>query len=207
VNVIHATARSQKTQARRDRKREAILDAAAAILGRGEELTMKSLARECDLSVGAAYRYFPGKQALLTGLQIRAVQALEAHLELNIAGARDPLARIEAAAGTWASFGAAHPTLFRLVDSSLSDPDRQLSDEEAASVEVALSPVLTRIAGLFDDAVDAGLLVPGDSEMRTHALWAALHGVGHFRKRRTPPNGEDLERELVRAILAGWRKP
>lgn len=166
---------------------------------------MKSLATECEQSVGAVYRYFPGKQALLTGLQIRAIRALEAHVEIRIAGQRDLVAQIEVAAQSWSAFAESHPALFHLVDASLSDPNRVLSDDDASEVDAALATVLGRIVGLFDAAVERELLSPGDSVLRTHALWAAVHGAGHFRKRRVEPTGEQVEQELIRALLAGWR--
>ena len=205
MNVIHTNARQQKTQRRRAGKREAILDAAASILARGEELTMKGLAAECEASVGAVYRYFPGKHALETGLQVRAIRALELHLERRLAGVRDPLGRIEVAARSWSTFADAHPTLFRLVDGSLSDPERVLSDDEIALVDAALEPVLERLAELLAVAVECGLLRDGDPRLRTHALWAAVHGAGHFRKRRTEPTGAQVESELIRALLAGLK--
>ncbi len=160
---------------------------------------MVSLANECEASVGAVYRYFPGKEALMTGLQIRAIGALEAHLVVRLSRQKDPVARIEVAAKSWSTFAVAHPALFELVDETLSGPPSE-------GVEASLESLLSRMAGLFDEAEGSGLLRPGDSRLRTQALFSAVHGAGHIRGRDIPPTQAEVEAELISALLAGWRQ-
>lgn len=206
VNVIHDTAKLNRRQRKRLERVDAILAAADGLVrDRGlDGLTMQSLAAEMDASVGAVYRYFPGKQALLAGLQVQAVQRLDRLLQQRIASSTDPLRRIELAFGSWAAFAQVEPSLFELVDRSLSDPRRMLDDDQAAQVRKAIEPVLGRCAQLLDDAVRAGLLAPGDARLRAHVLWAGVRGACHLRKQRQGPSAEKVQIELIQALLTGW---
>ena len=59
---------------------EAVLDAATEMLRAGgpDALTMARLAAELELSVGGLYRYYPGKGAILVGLEKRAIASYRA---------------------------------------------------------------------------------------------------------------------------------
>ncbi len=175
-----------------------------------DALTMAGLAEAVDSSVGATYRYFPGKAELVAALQVEAVQRFAAHLDAELAAASsDPLLRVERAHLAYLRFAEVEPHVFALIDASLSNPARVLDDAGLEAVEAQLAPVLEQGAATLRAAVDAGALAPGDAMLRTHALWAALHGVGHFRKRdgRSPVASSALAAEVVRAMLAGWGAP
>lgn len=210
VNMIHAS--GQGRSARRAQRTEEFLDAAERIVvSEGvEALTMARLAKECGAAVGAVYRYLPGKSALLAGLQLRAVRVLGELVESRLEGASDPLTGIQLAFGSWQAFEKRSPALYRLIDDSLSDPHLVLEPEERAQVRAFFTPLLDRCAELIEDAVKAGQLVPGDPELRTYALWAAVHGAAHL-SRKVPPLGpladQDLGAEMVSALLQGWSAP
>jgi AcrR family transcriptional regulator len=206
VNVIHDSPNLTRRQRKRLERIDAILAAASGLVRQDglDGLTMQSLAAEMDASVGAVYRYFPGKQALLTGLQVKAVRALSELLEQRVQTSRDPLERVELAFGSWRAFALAEPSLFALVDRSLSDPRRVLDEQQAAQVRATIEPVLQRCAGLLQDAVQSGRLAPGDADLRAHALWAGVRGAHHFRKQRQGPSADAVEAELIRALLKGW---
>ena len=75
------------------------------------------------------------------------------------------------------------------------DPDR-LKEEKRRGITIELG---------FADLE----LAPGDTTLRTHSLWAAMHGSEHFRKRegRHGPSADGLRAELIEALLGYWARP
>lgn len=206
--MIHpSTPPTGRRQRNRERKHTAYLDHALAIVTEGglDALTMPGLAERADTAVGSLYRYFSGKEAIIAALQLRAVTAFVTHL-LDHVGDRCGLDAIGVITGTWASFRTAETAQFELADRCLSDPRQLLDDVQEAAVADALQPALTRVRAAIEDAQAAGDLTPGDAPLRTHALWAAMHGAEHFRKReeRSGISAETLRETLISAILTGW---
>ena len=207
VNMIHAS--GQGRSERHAQRIEEFLDAAERVVVSDgvEALTMARLAKECGAAVGAVYRYLPGKSALLGGLQLRAVRVLAELVELRLEGVVAPLDRVKVAFGTWVVFEQQSPALFRLIDDSLSDPKPHLDPEDRAEVRQFFTPLLWRCGQLLEESVHAGELRAGDTELRTYALWAAVHGAAHLSRKMAPegPNAElDLGAEMVAALLRGW---
>ena len=60
-----------------------IFQAASALLGRVplEEITTSRIAAEAGVSVGALYRFFPDKQAIIDGIAVQRVEEFRASLE------------------------------------------------------------------------------------------------------------------------------
>ena len=213
MNMVR-TSRKNKTrrELRREARTEEIIDTAAKmIVERGiDGLTMPGLAKELDSAVGAIYRYFDGKQALLVALQQRAVKAFDLRLEEALGRAEDPMDELVAGWTAWRRFSDEQPELHGLIDSALSDPRRLLDDDDALAVQQTLEPVLDLVTGVIERAQNAGLLTQGDARLRAYALWAAIHGVDHFRKRdpRLPEGlaSDRVANELLSALIRGWRQ-
>ena len=180
-----------------------------------DALKMPALAAELDCAVGALYRYFPAKQALLVGLQIQAISAFGRYLDQALAPGiyhHDPaqvaLGRLSDGFIAFMEFETHSPAAYGLIDAMLSDPRPLLDDEDARRVQDVLDPILDRFVDLLEEAVEVGVLSPGDARLRTHVMWAALHGAAHFRK-RDPRQPEDLASEQValealNTLLRGW---
>lgn len=196
-----------RRQRNRARKHNAYLDHALAIVTEGglDALTMPGLAERSDTAVGSLYRYFAGKEAIVAELQLRAVRAFVTHL-LGEVGALHGMNAVQKVAGSWASFRTVHPAQFGLADRILSDPRTLLDDAQDAEVADALEPALACVHTAITGAQDAGILTNGDATLRTHGLWAAMHGAEHFRKRqaRSGVNADTLRNSLISAIFAGW---
>ena len=173
-----------------------------------DALTMPALARELDAAVGGIYRYFDGKQALLVALQSRAIRVYSERLDQALEAAQTPRDEVLAAWTAWRRFAVEQPELHGLIDAGLSDPRQLLDDDDAHAVQQALDPVLERVAASIQAAQDAGTLSAGDARLRAYALWAALHGVDHFRKRdpRLPAafHSDRVAEVLVDSIVGGW---
>lgn len=187
------------------------MDAAWAVLvSEGPEgLTMARVAARARVAVGGLYRYFDNKDALLGALQARAIDAFGDFLDEALDGIEGPMERIRVSARSWDDFARAEPEHHALLDAWLSDPKPSLSDEAARDVDEAVRPVLATVAQAFEDAVEQGLMRPGDTSVRAYALWAAVHGAGHMRKRERlgAPRADALRECLVDGLLAGWADP
>ena len=85
------TARRTPVQGRSQETVQRVLAATAVLLGRGvalEVLTTAQIAAEAGISVGALYRFFPDKQAIVDAIAVRHMenfqQRLAAHIMLSL---------------------------------------------------------------------------------------------------------------------------
>lgn len=212
-----------RRERRRSLKREAILDGAMEIVAAGglEDFTVARLAQRLDIAQGALYRYFPGKEAVLVGLQVRSLDSYGDRLEALLADAEislsqsqvrhehtAPLAFLWVGLGSYRLHALTCPDQHGLLDGLLSAPQPVFTHEQALEVEKALARPLHTIGGLFEAAVAQGALGPGSAAERTRIAWAAVHGLDHFRKRDRlePPElrSAALHAGTLRTLLRGW---
>ena len=197
---------------RRNERQLAVLDAAMDIIEKEgvQAVTIAAVAAHIGASVGGMYRYFPTKKAIFVALQRRSIHRFKAFMMAALASGRNqaPLIRIRIAFESWASFHQAQPQHFRLLDEFLSSPYRALTDEQAEAVQQELMELMNMIAQLFDEAVAIGALSEGDSMVRTHVLWAAIHGVQHFAKRdhlqSTALRSSALRKQIFDDFFLAW---
>lgn len=152
-------------------------------------LTLGKVAKSLDVAVGGLYRYFPSKEALVAGLQQRAVANfgarlkphLDAHPPRNSATAH----LAYALAPFWLYFdgATAHPDDHRLMDVMLSALAPTLDEDHALAVEEVLGPTLALAQQGLAEAAHAGAIDAGDDRQRALILWGATHGLGHLRNR------------------------
>jgi len=211
--MIHTTNQPiTRRQRKRQERKAGFVDIAYSIVENEglDRLTMPKLAKAADVAVGGLYRYFDSKEALIAALQIRASRSFVDFVDrrLDALDSADPLDVVRSIVLAWPEFLTESPEEHFLLDSSLSSPDVLLSDEDALEVAQGLRPVFQRCATALGEAARLGLLSMGDAQLRTHALWAAVHGVGHFSKRdRLLPerlHAARVREELIGVLLAGW---
>lgn len=230
MNMIHVTAERDPAPDRRQRRREARSEAILEIAMRlvGEKglggLTLQHIAAELDCAIGAFYRYFPSKGALLAELQRRVVIVLHAKLRAcrrhctvwtsdnRTATEVAALMPVIAVALLYEGLARNAPAQFGMLSLSLGDPRRLIDDTNARRVAQATGPIFAEIADDLAAAESAGALSPDTSNDDTMAnaglLWAALHGVVQLRKledldpTREPTAVAALR--LVRTLLVGW---
>lgn len=205
---------------RRAFRRDEILRTALELVTEGglDAVTTTELARRTGAALGALYRFFPSKQAVIAALQVRALEELGADLSaaVDAAVARASshpdrvraLVPIIAAADTFFAQPRLHPARFRLIDEILSKPAPVYSDDEARALEETVQPILDVVG----TAVAGGGAVFGARANEAHLLplmlWGGLHGVSHFIKRdrlstlSSPVSGE-VAGALVRTLLIG----
>lgn len=200
-----------KRAEQRQRKTEQLLETATHIVADEgvEALTMHRLASEIGVAVGGLYRYFDSREALVVELQRQAVDGLREAVDAGVARAGDDgLRAVIAVARVWRKQAREVPERHRFIDAYFSDPRELLTEEQRREIEVSLAPLLETVVGAFERAADGGALDAGDAHVRTHVLWATLHGVDHFQKRdaRAPAKlrTQALFKESLRALLVGW---
>lgn len=212
---------TRRAEKRADRLRE-VLDAAMEIVQEDglEGLTIARLAGRVDAAVGALYRYFPGKEALVVALQTEALAALRQDLEARAAAVEatarrrrlDPraaaLAAVAAVPLGYLAEARRAPARQRLIAAVLAAPAPVLSEAQALEVEAAVTPILALAARRLEAAVTARALDPGDAHVRTLTLWAGVQGLTLFthRDRLQPPARRvaALAPAMLSALLRGW---
>jgi len=210
---------------RREERTQQILDAALeVILEHGVDgLTIQRMAKKLMWSVGALYRYFPGKEAVIAHLQIRVLAELgdaivarvEAMGELPGISGLPPgdraVAALLAAADCYRQEALEVPARFLLVSAVIATPPAALEGEEAESVGAAFSGFLDRITRLVETATEHGSLGVGSAPERTLLLWSSVQGVLQMRKVATlDPRLDDLPGlvlALTESLLLGWGAP
>ncbi|MHC4391476.1 MAG: TetR/AcrR family transcriptional regulator [Planctomycetota bacterium] len=211
---------TERAQTRRAQRRQAktrrILTAALDLVAREgiDALKMKPLARGLDIAVGAVYRYFPSKAALLVGMQQKVLGDLRACfvevLEQVAAGAEQrgasehecALLPILAAAHVYAALPAAVPDRFAVLQRIVGDPQHFLDQESGVVAYQAMIEVLTPLAEAFRAAQGGRVIAPADSVKRAILFWSALHGTLQIRKfsRFDPENVRPAELTLEAAL-------
>ncbi|MEE2830443.1 MAG: TetR/AcrR family transcriptional regulator [Myxococcota bacterium] len=211
--MIHSSADSpsrieRRRAARTDELVEATLE---LVLEEGlAGLTVQRLASRMDWSVGALYRYFPGKDALLAETQRRVLTKLHQDILDDVAAigmADEPLAGVLSITRRFRRFALEEPARFHLVSAVLADPRPLVSNEYVGQVAEVLRSLLATVDQQLEGAALAGQLDVGDASKRTVLLWAGLHGLLQFAKlgrlearlRQTTVLAETLADDLLRS--------
>jgi len=206
---------SIREKRREERKKEVLNTALTLVQTSGiTSVTMAAIAKHMKASVGGLYRYYPTKEAIFVGLQLRAIDAFDTLLTRRLGKRSEPNSRFDVLQqivqgfGAWSAFRTEAPVYFRLLDQFISVPTRSLDDAGRAIINQSLAPILARLAQTVSHASQMGVLSPGDAMARTHILWAGLHGLEQFRKRDSD-QAEELTVDalipvLLRDMLTGW---
>jgi AcrR family transcriptional regulator len=197
---------------RRAAKMDAIIEATLElILEEGlSSLTIGGLAKRMDWSMGALYRYFEGKDALLAEAQARVIVQLHRDIERDIESATlsgSPLACVLATTRRFRRFALEQPARFHLISAMLADPRPLAPRADASELAALLRSLLATVDEQLEAALVAGHLDMGDSSTRTVLLWAGLHGLLQFSKlgraearlRQTTVLAETIVDDLLRS--------
>jgi AcrR family transcriptional regulator len=158
-------------------------------------LSVSAIGKELGVSGPALYRYFAGRDELLTELVIDAYDDLGEALRAAAAGAasQEPRRRLEALARVYRSWALDQPHRYRLlygpplpgydahaerlVAASLSGMSqllavlRELGDSAAPALPQPLATQLTAFAGAHDPDIDPA------TALRALLIWSRLHGL------------------------------
>ena len=192
------------TASPRDRRRQAVADgivaAARSILlerTTADALSMREVARRADYTVGALYRYFPNREALLVELFTDAGRRLTSYFvparELPV------LERLSAFGEAYLAFGREHPEDLLLIFQSRSHVPTWT---EYAKIAVPFTWAVEAVA----EGVQSGVLrlPPGlDAADTAYALWTLLHGMTELQRAHLRDVRRDVQ-PVQRAILANF---
>ncbi len=205
---MNAPTLSPKRQARREARTQAFVDAAMSIVDEQglEGLTIKAVATHLDCAVGAIYRYFPGKGALLVAMQRRAIDDLLERCLQAFESADPGIEAILAGTRTYLGYIDVEPHKARLIDAILGQRRALLPPEDAQQVMDALAPMLEAFGRCFAQAVELGQLTAGDPARRMAILWATMQGSAQLSKLARLEGGGflDLGDAAVRTVLSAW---
>jgi AcrR family transcriptional regulator len=149
-----------RAQVRDDVKRLALRQLADA---GPEGLSINAIAKQLGVSGPALYRYFDGREALLTELIVDAYDDLADVLEQAVDAATDD--RLRALARAYRAWALAQPHRYRL----LFGPPLPGYDAHAARLVEAAGRSMTTLLAVLGDGEDV--------ELRAIAIWARLHGL------------------------------
>lgn len=216
---------------RREATTERIVETAMVMLETEgfEALTIQRLAKKLNYAVGALYRYFRSKDALLVALLRRVMDRIgediaiglgqvdrERSSRLAAAGlpASTPLTvdegllRLIVVGNVYVGFAQRRPTEYGLISTLIGSPREFLATDAAAPIFPALVRLQLMLTAVIDDAVEAGALAKGDARERGVILWSAMQGVLQLRKLgRFGVAGLALDRLApiaLRTLLLGW---
>lgn len=208
---------SPRVARKRELKTEAVLDAATALLeAEGlDGVTLGRVAAAMDLVPAALYRYYDSKDALLAGLQRRAVaqisdvvQAALAELPATRSEAQACLSQLLAMAEAYATLPQRAPGAWHLVSLMLAEPKPLLSPEEAGRTAPMLGVLVLSLRDALERAGELGVLGRGDVDARVLSFWAAVHGAAALVKIRlwVPelPDSRTTGLEAVTSLLTAW---
>ncbi|MFV8754746.1 TetR/AcrR family transcriptional regulator [Nannocystaceae bacterium ST9] len=192
-----------------------------------EGLTIQRLAKELGYAVGALYRYFRSKDALLVALLHRVMDRIGEDMQAGLAivkqreqasasdpSVRGPISRDEAllrllvCALAYVELAKRRQSEFGLISTLIGDPREFLKTDAAAPLVPMLIRLQLLLAAAIEDAVRAGALAPGESRDRAVILWAGVQGVSQLRKLgRFGVAGVELDRLVpitLETLLLGW---
>lgn len=164
-------------------------------------VSMRRIAAEVGVQVGALYNYIPDKQGLLFDLMQTHMRDLLAAWDAA-PGHEDPLRDLERFTRFHIRYHAERPDEVFLAYMEL----RSLSEGNFAEIEALRREYEDRLGGILRRGAERGQLRAEDPKVASMALIAMLTGVNTwFREsgRLSLPEVEDLYWDMVRRLVAG----
>jgi len=198
------TAASTARGRRRVRNRQAILDAALALIEVSgiDGWSMRELAEQVDYTPGALYRYFDGKAALMAALTDESMEGLRTHLA-KCESVDGEVARLIELGLAYVAYAAARPTLFRLGLVEMPSRRTSVGQEPASGSPYAI------LLGAVRSALTTGALTGTGSfgaEEIAYTIWATVHGMAVLEQTHLRGFDADfptIHREALRRLLIG----
>jgi len=219
--MVHKESQEQSPRSRRRaRKFQEILDAAESLLLEGgpEAVTIRGVASRIDMAVGALYRYFPSKEAIMAGVGGRMVSKLGIDLDESV----HEIKTVEQEDGPlvsslFAIIWVSHRyyerclesyELYQLANMMLVEQRRLLDPGQRKVFMADVFDFLGQVAGLFEDAATKGALSTSNPMERALILWSSHNGNLQLRKLGREDSEivhpSELQKQLVTTLLLGW---
>lgn len=183
----------------------ALLDAAERIIESGgvEALTVRRVAQDIAATTRAVYSSLGSKQALISGLGVRAFDLLGDMVEA-LPLTEDPAADlVTAGVSGFRTWALGHPALFRL-GVQLTDVPAEAFPDIRAAAQRSLATLHRRIQRLEQNG-DLGARSLALATLEFHATCEGLAAV-ELRHPLRPEDGLHLWTDTLRSLIAGWRQ-
>ncbi len=145
-------------------------------------LSLKAIATEMGMTAPALYRYYDGRDALLTELILSAYQELAESIEGATDGdSRNPVRRLAGIAGAMRRWATAHPQRYLLLYGT-PVPGYHAPDDATELARRIFAPIVAA----FELAASGRKDLERSPFQRSMTFWTRLHGVlslelaGHF---------------------------
>jgi len=155
--------------------RQAILTAAGELfLEQGyERFSLRKVAERIGYSPTTIYLYFRDKDDLLFTVVDEGFERFGQQLAAAAASTEDPWERLIALGRAYVAFGLQNPVYYQLMFMQRTDFLTRIQAGESQP-RIASFRVLQQTV---QQAIDAGVLQPGDAESYRDVLWALVHGM------------------------------
>jgi AcrR family transcriptional regulator len=171
--------------------RTALLTTAMGMLERGEQFSIRAVAREAGVSPTAPYRHFPDRDALESALAAQGLRDLKADLtrDRDLPDKIDKLAELGVA---YVEFALRRPALFRLMFGNECDEQNDERVRAAAEVHELLAAAITNV---FPKSDPIDLALGG---------WGLVHGLAclYLDRKLTGPSIEDVAAQVRASFMA-----
>lgn len=181
-------------------------------------LSLHKLAKSLGYTVGALYRYYDNKDALIAALQCEGIDALGRQLAnirqklgewMDTHALDTPLRGVVglcAIASFYREYMLRSPGIFHLNGMLMSDPRPLLSDDAAQPVMMSTVHSLEHVVSYLSEAHIESHTVSGFE--RALVFWSSIHGIVQLNKlmRMAPEtwSHRTMYRDAISALLVGW---
>ncbi len=178
-------------------------------------LTIQRLAKELDLTAGALYRYFRGKDQIVSAMEEEVLRQMAARLNATLASTKpgadaagSALLKLWACADFYLWQRTRHPAQARLISALLGDSRHHVRDEDLSGVGEQFFTLFQQLVNVMQEAEATGALVAGDPKQRALVFWSSLQGVTTLDKlARVDPvffDSTTIGHALTSTLLIGW---
>jgi AcrR family transcriptional regulator len=182
-----------------DIKSRIVAAARALYFERGPDaVTMRAVAERVGVTATALYRHFADKDTLLREVMGEGSRLLGSHL-FRALEAPTPLERLRATANAYLDFALAQPQAYRALFEAG-------EAEEGTPIQLQRGAMRRFLRDRVREAMDAGVLAPGDPDGIALSVWAMLHGLASLHHAGITRLEWVRERALT-TIIAGIRIP
>lgn len=182
-----------------DIKTRIVSAARALYFERGPDaVTMRAVAERVGVTATALYRHFPDKDAILREVVGEGSRLLGSHL-FRALEAPTPLERLRATALAYLDFALAQPQAYRALFETA-------SEEETSPVQAQRGAIRRFLRDRVREAMDAGVIAPGDPEGIALTVWSLLHGLASLHQSGIARTEWLRERALTN-LIEGIRVP
>lgn len=163
-----------------------------------EAVTMRAVAERVGVTATALYRHVADKDALLREIMGEGSRLLGSHL-FRALEAPTPLERLRATANAYLDFAAAQPQAYRaLYEAGEVD--------EGSPIQLQRGAMRRFLRDRVREAMEAGVVAPGDPDGTALSVWAMLHGLASLHHAGITRMEWARERALTN-LIEGIRTP